>query len=96
MKIDSLAEANSLKNQNLEEENDQEEYMPKLKEEFNNEIDNEFEEHNNNNNYNLNNHGPRPTFKDMTTKKVNEPIDQVNTFLEANLEKWNCVADYAP
>jgi hypothetical protein len=93
--IDSLAEANSLKNQNLEEENDQEEYMPKLKEGTNKEIDNNFED-DNNNNFNLNNQGPRPTFKDMTTKKVNEPIDQVNTFLEANLEKWNCVADYAP
>ena len=97
--LDTLEEANSVKNQQLEEENEEEEYIPQMKN--NNDIDNNSEENNNeiqeSNNYENNNQvKPRPTFIKTTTKKVNDKIDQIKTIPEANLEKWNLVADYTP
>ena len=100
--LDTLEEAHSVKNQ--QEEIEEEEYNPnQLK--YNNEIDDNLENINNdtdnNNNYlnnnNLNNQiNPRPSFFETTTQKVNDNINQINNIAEANLEKWNLVADYTP
>lgn len=102
--LDALEEANSLKNQQLEEENEEEEYIPQLKDKYDNEIDNNLEGNNNENignmnyqNNNLNNKvNPRPSFFESTSQKVNDTIDRIKTVPEANLEKWNLVADYFP
>ena len=101
--LDTLEEAHSVKNQ--QEEIEEEEYNPnQLK--YNNEIDDNLENINNdtdnnnylnNNNNNLNNQiNPRPSFFETTTQKVNDNINQINNIAEANLEKWNLVADYIP
>ena len=48
-------------------------------------------------NNNLNNKvNPRPSFFESTSQKVNDTIDRIKTVPEANLEKWNLVADYFP
>ena len=95
--LDTLEEANSDKNQQLEEENE-EEYIPVMK---NNDIDNNYENNNNEikESYNFENDNQekaRPTFIKTTTKKVKDKIDPIKTIPEANLEKWNLVADYTP
>ena len=98
--LDTLEEANSVKNQQLEE-NEEEEYIPQLKNNNDDDIDNNYEDNNNeiqeSNNYENNNQvKPRPTFIKTTSKKVKDKIDQIKTVPEANLEKWNLVADYTP
>lgn len=96
--LDTLEEANSIKNQHLEEEDEEEEYIPQLKYNNDNEIDNKLGKEKNE--YlipNLNNRvNQKPTFIENTTKKVNEIIDEINNIPEACLEKWNLVADYIP
>jgi hypothetical protein len=98
--LDTLEDAHSVKNQ--QEEIEEEEYDPnQLK--YNNEIDDNLENiHNDKDNINyLNNNlnnqmNPRPSFIETTTQKVNDNINQINNITEANLEKWNLVADYIP
>ena len=100
--IDTLEEAKSDKNKHSDEENEEEEYVPQLKYNNVNDIDNNLEKNNNVNihtfqNNNLqNNNLPRPTFIDTTTQKINDIIGQIKTFPEASIEKWNLVADYSP
>ena len=78
-------------------EENEEEYIPNLKNNFDNEIDNDNNnDYNDYQNNNFNNQAPRPTFVEITSQKVNANIEQINTIPEANLEKWNCVADYTP
>ena len=93
--LDQLEETNSIKNQQEEENEEEEEYMPQLKNN-NNEIDNNINIQRNNNYQNNNQVNPRPSFIETTTQKVNDNIDQIIVTPEANLEKWNLIADYIP
>ena len=99
--IDTLAEVESAKNEPLEEDNEEVEYIPQLKE--NEENYNVIDDNNNGNfqddnqNNNLNNQiNPRPSFSKTIKQKVTDYIDQINTIPEANLQSWNLVADYTP
>ena len=99
--IDNLAEVESAKNESLEEDNEEVEYMHQLKENEENyniidDNNNEnFQEDNQNNNLN-NQINPRPSFAKTIKQKVTDYIDQINTIPEANLQSWNLVADYTP
>ena len=99
-----MAEVNNSKNDQYEEEENEGEYIPNLKEyNVNNVIDNinnnnpnvNLQENNLNNNLN-NQRNPRPSFVESTTQKVSDIIDQINTIPEADLQSWNLVADYTP
>lgn len=94
--LDQLEETNSIKNQQEEENEEEEEYMPQLKNYNDNEIDNNEKIQGNNNYQNNNQVNPRPSFIETTTQKVNDNIDQIIVIPEANLEKWNLIADYIP
>ena len=105
--LDALADVDSAKNDQNEEEDDEGEYIPNLKESNannapnnlnNNNINENLQENKLNNNLNnLNNQrNPRPSFVESTTQKVTDIIDQINTIPEPNLQSWNLVADYTP
>ena len=94
--LDQLEETNSIKNHQEEENEEEEEYMPQLKNNNDNEIDNNENIQGNNNSQTNNQVNPRPSFIETTTQKVNDNIDQIIVTPEANLEKWNLVADYIP
>ncbi len=105
--VDALADVDSAKNDQNEEEDDVGEYTPNLKGFNANNTPNNLNDNNinenlqkinlNNNLNNLNNQrNPRPSFVESTTQKVTDIIDQINTIPEPNLQSWNLVADYTP